>query len=82
MRSEPPDLVVLDLLMPEMDGFAVVEAIRGEPAWDRLPIIVTTAKDLTEEERKRLTGRAQALVAKHGLTPDKLRELLGERGRY
>jgi CheY-like chemotaxis protein len=76
LRSNLPDLVVLDLLMPEMDGFAVVEAIRGEPAWDRLPIIVTTAKDLTEEERRRLTGRTQALVAKHRLTPDKLREQL------
>jgi len=80
LRSDPPDLVVLDLLMPEMDGFAVVEAIRGEPAWDRLPIIVTTAKDLTEEERRRLTGRTQALVAKHGLTPERLRAIIGERG--
>ena len=76
LRSSPPDLVVLDLLMPEMDGFALVEAIRNEPAWDGLPIIVTTAKDLTEEERQHLTGRTQAMLAKHRLTPEKLREQL------
>ena len=76
LRSDLPDLVVLDLLMPEMDGFTTVEAIRDEPAWDRLPILVTTAKDLTEEERQRLTGRTQALVTKHRLTPERFREQL------
>jgi CheY-like chemotaxis protein len=75
-----PDLVVLDLMMPEMDGFHVVEAIRDRPNCQDVPILVITAKDLTEEERGRLKGRIQAFLAKQKLTPEKLYHQLSTLG--
>jgi signal transduction histidine kinase/DNA-binding response OmpR family regulator len=75
-----PDLVILDLIMPEMDGFGVVEAIRGRPDWKDVPILIVTGKDLTEDERQRLTGRIQALVAKQKLTPEKFYQQLATLG--
>jgi PAS domain S-box-containing protein len=70
------DLVVLDLLMPETDGFAFVRAVRADPRWERLPILVVTAKDLTAEDRRRLNGRIQDVLAKTTLTQEKLGEHL------
>jgi CheY-like chemotaxis protein len=75
-----PDLVVLALMMPEMDGFRVVEAIRGRPDCQDVPILVVTAKDLTDEERDRLKGRIQALLVKQKLTPEKLYHQLSTLG--
>ncbi len=75
-----PDLVVLDPLLPHLDGFAVVEAIRENPAWERLPVLIVTARDLTADERQRLTGRIQALLTKQRLTADKLSRQLHDLG--
>jgi PAS domain S-box-containing protein len=75
MRSEPPALVLLDLMMPEMDGFEFLDAVRGEPAWRAIPVIVITAKILTEADRKRLNGGVDAIVQKGGRGVD---ALLGE----
>ncbi len=71
-RQERPDLVILDLMMPEMDGFMVVEALKGDPATRSIPIIVLTAKSLTEEDRQRLNGRIEALLQKVGVDPEAL----------
>jgi PAS domain S-box-containing protein len=71
-----PDLVLLDLLMPDADGFEFVRAVRGDPRWQHLPIVVVTAKDLTAEDRQRLDGRIQAVLAKEALTQEKLEERL------
>jgi len=49
-----PDLVILDLRMPEMDGFAVLDHLRADPETAAIPVLVVTADDLTEEERQRL----------------------------
>ena len=46
----PPLLILLDLLMPEMDGFAFLERLRSQPEWRKIPVIVVTAKQLTAEE--------------------------------
>jgi PAS domain S-box-containing protein len=70
LHNERPDLVVLDLMMPQVDGFGVVEAIRGRPDWQDVPILIVTAKDLSAEDRQRLKGRIQAFVAKQRLTPE------------
>jgi PAS domain S-box-containing protein len=76
LHQQRPDLVVLDLMMPRVDGFEVVETIRGCPDWKDMPILIVTAKDLSEKERDRLKGRIQALLAKHKLTPEKFTRLL------
>ncbi len=58
--------VLLDLLMPDMDGFEVIHVVRNAPGIKEMPIIVTTAKTLTEEERVLLSQKTQALVRKDG----------------
>jgi PAS domain S-box-containing protein len=74
--AQTVDLVVLDLMMPRMDGFRVVEEVRSRPDLTGLPILVVTARDLAGEERRRLQGHIQALLEKHRLTPERLREHL------
>ena len=64
IRSDRPDLVVLDLMMPEMDGFSVIEALRAKQETATIPIIVATAKELTPDEKNRLSGHIQALLQK------------------
>jgi threonine synthase len=64
IQRELPDLVVLDLMMPEMDGFTVIEALRAKPETATIPVIVATAKELTSDEKDRLGGQIQALMQK------------------
>jgi CheY-like chemotaxis protein len=64
VEAEPPDLVLLDLMMPRMDGFQFVEAIRAKPGLADIPIVVLTAKDLTDQERTRLAGEAEKVLRK------------------
>jgi CheY-like chemotaxis protein len=71
-----PDLVLLDLLMPETDGFDFVEGVRADRCWQHLPILVVTAQDVTGEDWKRLHGRIQAVLAKDVLTREKLLDRL------
>jgi PAS domain S-box-containing protein len=59
-----PDAILLDLMMPEMDGFEFIARVRDESRWRRIPIIVVTAKTLTAEDRARLNGQVQHLVHK------------------
>jgi len=64
VQKELPDLVILDLMMPEMDGFSVIEALRSNPETATIPVIVATAKELTPDEKNRLSGHIQALLQK------------------
>jgi len=59
-------LILLDLMMPVMDGFEFVMEIRKVEKWRRIPIVVVTAKDLTDEDRRRLNGDVVALIQKSG----------------
>ena len=59
-----PDLVILDLMMPDVDGFAVLDALRGKPETANIPVIVATAKELTVDEKSRLQGQIQSLMLK------------------
>jgi CheY-like chemotaxis protein len=64
LDSSRPDLVLLDLMMPEMDGFEFLEALRSRPAESCPPVVVITAKELTEEDRKRLNGGVSRVLRK------------------
>ncbi|HHJ15235.1 MAG TPA: response regulator [Gammaproteobacteria bacterium] len=59
-----PDLVLLDLMMPVMDGFDFLLEMRTRPEWQDIPVIVLTAKDLTDEDRRILSGRVEQIIAK------------------
>jgi signal transduction histidine kinase/DNA-binding response OmpR family regulator len=61
-----PDMIMLDLEMPEVSGFEVVDALKGDPATAGIPIVIVTARDLGPEDRRRLNGRIQELVDKVG----------------
>jgi hypothetical protein len=67
-----PGLILLDLMMPEMDGFEVVEALRANETWRAIPVVVVTAKELTAEERDRLNGHVEKVLKKGTLTRDRL----------
>ncbi len=64
ITRERPDLVILDLMMPEVDGFAVLDALRSKPETANIPVIVATAKELTVDEKSRLQGQIQSLMLK------------------
>lgn len=64
IQNTKPNLVILDLMMPELDGFAVVEAMKADPRLRDIPIIVITAKELTGDEKERLDGQIKALLQK------------------
>ena len=65
-RRELPDLIVLDLVMPEVDGFAVVEALNADPATARIPVVILTASTLDAAERSRLNGSVATIMGKAG----------------
>jgi len=68
LKKAVPDVIVLDLMMPEIDGFEVLERIRSQSETAALPVIVVTAKDLTAEDRRKLTGNVSAILAKSDTT--------------
>ncbi|MBN1889040.1 MAG: GAF domain-containing protein [Thermoflexales bacterium] len=72
VHASLPDLILLDLMMPEMDGFAVLEALKAEPVTRDIPIIVVTAKTLTEEDHHRLNDSTLALLSKGQFTEQDL----------
>ncbi|HPR64414.1 MAG TPA: response regulator [Thermoanaerobaculia bacterium] len=70
--QNPPSLIMLDLMMEGMDGFDVAAVLRNDPRTSYLPILVLTAKDLTEAERKRLHGKINGLLQKGSSGPQEL----------
>lgn len=75
MEARRPDLLLLDLMMPEMDGFQVVDEIRRREEWRSIPIVVITAKDITAEDRLRLSDYVRAILQKGAY---EYRDLLAE----
>jgi CheY-like chemotaxis protein len=63
-RRELPDVLVLDLMMPDVNGFDVVEALQSQPDTARIPILVVTAKQITPEDRDKLNGFVSAIMEK------------------
>ncbi len=78
-----PGLILLDLMMPVMDGFDFLLGMRANPDWRDIPVIVLTAKHLTEEDRRLLSGKVEQVIEKGATSPEQLigliRGRLGER---
>jgi threonine synthase len=74
IQRELPDLVILDLMMPEMDGFTVIESLRAKTETATIPVIVATAKELTTDEKSRLSGQIQSLMQKGDFLNDEFLE--------
>ena len=66
VRASPPGLILLDLMMPNMDGFAFLHELRDNPAWQSIPVVVLTAKDVTADERRSLAGQVDRVMPKGG----------------
>jgi signal transduction histidine kinase/DNA-binding response OmpR family regulator/HAMP domain-containing protein len=77
MAATQPELILLDLLMPEMDGFGFVRELRKVETWRTIPVVVVTSKDLTEEDHLQLNGHVRMILEKgaHSCT-ELLREVL------
>ena len=84
VAAAQPALVLLDLMMPVMDGFEFLHELRAREEWKAIPVIVMTAKDLTEEDLARLEGSVERVVQKGSLRPGALlsqvREVLAASG--
>src|SRR5262245_55766306 len=74
IQENKPDVILLDLMMPEMDGFAVVAALQKEAGWHDIPVIVITARDLDAKDRERLNSGVQSVLVKERFRPADLVE--------
>ncbi|MDQ2764441.1 MAG: response regulator, partial [Pseudomonadota bacterium] len=83
LQTLRPSLILLDLMMPNMNGFEFLHELRRNEAWRAIPVVVVTSKDLSHEERQRLSGEADMVLQKGALDRDALLRqvsaLLGER---
>ena len=84
LAAGKPDLILLDLMMPVMDGFDFLLEMRANSTWRKIPVIVLTAKDLTDDDRRVLSGRVEQIVEKGAQDIDQVVDLihqsLGETG--
>lgn len=75
LRQHKPSLILLDLMMPVMDGFEFIAEFNCHPQWKEIPVIVITAKHITREDRERLAVSVRAVLEKSGFTQE---DLLGK----
>jgi PAS domain S-box-containing protein len=85
IKASAPEVVVLDLLMPVMNGFEFLREMRAHAEWRSIPVVVVTAKELTDEDRQQLNGGVEAVVQKGGHTREELlaeiRDLVATRAK-
>jgi signal transduction histidine kinase/CheY-like chemotaxis protein len=72
LNDTVPDVMILDLLMPEMDGFQLVAALQQHPQWQRIPVVVVTALDLSAQDRARLNSGVETVLLKEAFKPSDL----------
>jgi len=73
-QKELPDLIILDLMMPDVSGFEVVEALHRQPGTSRIPIMIVTAKQITGDDRTLLNGYVSTIVEKGKFGADSIGE--------
>jgi len=76
LKQTPPALILLDLMMPEMDGFEFLEELREREDGKHIPVLVITAKDLTEEDHQRLNGSVERIIQKGSTSHTEVLELV------
>jgi CheY-like chemotaxis protein len=81
MEEAPADLLLVDLMMPVMDGFQLVEALGEKEAWRDVPVVIVTAKDVTQEDAARLHGSVERILRKGEHTREDLLREVAQRVR-
>ncbi len=76
IEANIPDVILLDLMMPEMDGFTLAGELQRNPLWREIPVIIITALDLTEEDRARLNGNVIDVIMKNATHSEELLNML------
>jgi CheY-like chemotaxis protein len=79
VRAARPDAIILDLIMPEMDGFEFLRRLREQPEWREIPVVVVSSKDLSAADRARLNGHVEAVVSKGGQDREHLMQEVRQR---
>jgi signal transduction histidine kinase/CheY-like chemotaxis protein len=77
-KARPPDIVLLDLMMPEVTGFDVVEALRSDPHTRDTPIMILTARHLTEADKRQLNGHVSTILSRGSLGASDIVSLLND----
>jgi GAF domain-containing protein/CheY-like chemotaxis protein len=77
LAARRPDVIVLDLLMPVLNGFEFLAALRRDPAWRSVPVVVLTSMDLTAEDRRVLNGSVERILQKGAWERDQLLDEIG-----
>jgi CheY-like chemotaxis protein len=78
MAENRPDAILLDLMMPEMDGFEFLAELRRHASWRDIPVLVLTAMDLTDVDRRRLNGEVERVMQKGAYDRDELLREVGQ----
>jgi CheY-like chemotaxis protein len=76
LSRKTPTLILLDLMMPVMDGFEFLIEMRSNKDWRNLPVIVLTSKDLTRADRRKLSGKVEQIVQKESYSGDQVTKLV------
>jgi len=76
LERRVPDLILLDLMMPVMDGFAFLEEVKTQKQYSHIPIVVVTAKVLSDEEKALIQDGIVRIIQKGSHTSDELRQVL------
>ncbi|MCR6630856.1 MAG: response regulator [Magnetospirillum sp.] len=77
MARRPPDLVVSDIEMPRLDGFGLLAAIRGEPRWARLPVVLVSSRGAAADRERGMSLGADAYIVKTRFDQDELLRVVG-----
>jgi GAF domain-containing protein/CheY-like chemotaxis protein len=81
LSAARPDAIILDLMMPKMNGFEFLDELRSRADWRDIPVVVITAKDLTDADRSRLNGGVERIIEKSE-RDEMLRRLTAELGKW